>query len=116
MISVVPETYTPKDLFGRVKGINSVTAANIAKYDVYSSLVIFKKHNPLEFNLEEFSDYIDTSFKWFEMVFNRDKNFQFPFFVWNCLPRAGASLIHGHAQILITKAQTLCKGRIIKKG
>ena len=98
-----PETNTPKDIFGRIRGKHSITAANIAKYDVYSSLVVFKKHNPLEFNLEEFSDYIETSFKWFEMVFKNDAKYCFPFFVWNCLPRAGASLIHGHAQILMTR-------------
>ncbi len=98
-----PETNTPKDIFGRVRGKYSITASNIAKYDVYSSLVIFKKHNPLEFNLKEFSDYIETAFKWFEMVFKNDEKYCFPFFVWNCLPRAGASLIHGHAQILMTR-------------
>ena len=92
-----PEKRTPEDVFGRVRGKYSITAANIAKYDVWSSLVIFKKHNPLEFNLKEFSDYIDTAFKWFDMVLNENEDYKFPFFVWNCLPRAGASQVHGHA-------------------
>lgn len=111
-----PEANTPEDLFGRVIGKHSITAANIAKYDAYSSLVIFKNHNPLEFNLEEFSDYIDTSFKWFEMVYKRDENFHFPFFVWNCLPRAGASLIHGHAQILMTKDRPYARVESLKRA
>jgi hypothetical protein len=105
------EKYTPADVFsgemgeykGRVKGKNSITAANLAKYDIWSSLVIFNNHNPLEFNLEELSDYIDTAFNWFSKVFQQDNNYKFPFFVWNCLYKAGASQIHGHAQILMTK-------------
>ena len=111
-----PETNTPKDLFGRVYGKHSMTAANIAKYDVYSSLVIFNEHNPLKFNLKEFSDYIDTSFNWFETVFKRDENFQFPFFVWNCLPRAGASLMHGHAQILMTRDRPYARVGLLKRA
>jgi hypothetical protein len=111
-----PKTNTPEDFFGRIIGKNSITAANIAKYDVYSSLVIFKKHNPLDFNLEEFSDYMDTSFEWFETVFNQDENYKFPFFVWNCLPRAGASLIHGHAQILITRDRPYARVESLKRA
>ena len=44
-----PEKSTPEDSFGRVKGKFCITAANLAKYDAWSSLLIFKKHNPLEF-------------------------------------------------------------------
>ena len=110
-----PEKRTPEDVFGRVHGKYSITAANIAKYDVWSSLVIFKNHNPLEFNLKEFSDYINTAFHWFDMVLNEDKDYKFPFFVWNCLPRAGASQIHGHAQILMTKDRSYAKVESLKR-
>ncbi len=113
-----PEKYTPSDVFsndiinsskdieksaGRIKGKYSITAANLAKYDVWSSLVIFDNHNPLEFDFEELSDYIDTGFAWFRRVFEEEPDYQFPFFVWNCLYKAGASQIHGHAQILMTR-------------
>jgi hypothetical protein len=110
-----PEENTPEDVFGRVRGKYSITAANIAKYDVWSSLVIFKKHNPLEFNLKELSDYLDTAFKWFDMVFNEDENYKFPFFVWNCLPRAGASQVHGHAQILMTRDRSYARVESLKR-
>ena len=111
-----PEENTPEDVFGRVRGKYSITAANIAKYDVWSSLVIFKKHNPLEFNLKELSDYLDTAFKWFDMVFNEDENYKFPFFVWNCLPRAGASQVHGHAQILMTRDRSYARVESLKRA
>lgn len=111
-----PEENTPEDVFGRVRGKHSITAANIAKYDAWSSLVIFKKHNPLKFNLEELSDYLNTSFKWFDLVFNEDENYKFPFFVWNCLPRAGASLVHGHAQILMTRDRSYARVESLKRA
>ncbi|MBI4814573.1 MAG: hypothetical protein HY802_10015, partial [Methanobacterium sp.] len=98
-----PDKYTPEDIFGRIQGKHSITAANLAKYDVWSSLVIFNNHNPLEFSFEEFSDYLETGFAWFQTVNRHSPQFRFPFFIWNCLPRAGASQIHGHCQILMSK-------------
>src|SRR4051794_4821123 len=40
---------TPEDVFGRVHGAMSVTAANIAKYDAFHGVVVFGEHNPLKF-------------------------------------------------------------------
>lgn len=98
-----PDKYTPEDVFGRIRGKHSITAANLAKYDIWSSLVIFDKHNPLEFNLEELSDYLETGISWFREVNNYNHHCRFPFFIWNCLPRSGASQIHGHCQIMMSK-------------
>ncbi|MCG2829258.1 hypothetical protein [Methanothermobacter sp. K4] len=95
-----PELYTPEDDFGRVVGRHSITASNIAKYDAWSGLLIFRKHDPLDFTLEEFSDYLITASKWFKMA-EKSSGLHFPFMVWNCLPRAGASQIHGHMQLLL---------------
>lgn len=98
-----PEIHTPEDLFGRVEGKYCITASNLAKYDAYSSLLIFKKHNPLDFTQEELSDYLDTAFNWFKRVYEYDDKYRFPFLIWNCLYKAGASQVHGHAQIIMTK-------------
>lgn len=104
-----PKEKTPEDVFGRIEGKYSITAANIAKYDVWSSLVIFNNHNPLEFNLKELSDYLETGFRWFDRVYLEDPNYRFPFYVWNCLSRAGASQVHGHAQVLMTRNRAYAK-------
>lgn len=98
-----PEKYTPEDIFGRIHGKYSITAANIAKYDSWSSLILFNDHNPIEFSFEEFSDYLDTGFAWFQSVYNHEAQYRFPFFVWNCLYRAGASQVHGHCQVLMSE-------------
>lgn len=108
--------YTPEDTFGRIEGKHSITAANVAKYDAWSSLVIFRNHDPLKFNLIEFSDYLDTGFNWFKKVFQEDESYKFPFFVWNCLYKAGASQIHGHAQILMSKDYPYARVEHFKKA
>ncbi|MGZ7067277.1 MAG: hypothetical protein ACXVHT_03175, partial [Methanobacterium sp.] len=110
-----PEINTPEDVFGRVKGKHCITGSNLAKYDAWSSVIFFKRHHPLEFSLEEVSDYIDTGFKWFKKVHNYDKKFKYPFFLWNCLQKAGASQVHSHAQILMTDEIHYAKPQFLRK-
>jgi hypothetical protein len=110
-----PEKNTPEDIFGRVEGKYGITGSNIAKYDAWSSVIFFKRHNPLEFSLEELSDYIDIGFKWFKKVYNHDKQFKYPFFLWNCLQKAGASQVHSHAQILMTNNIHYAKPQLLRK-
>jgi hypothetical protein len=111
-----PEKYTPEDVFGRVQGKHCITGANIAKYDAWSSMIFFKKHDPLDFTQEELSDYIETGFKWFKKVYNHDKKFKSPFFLWNCLQKAGASQVHGHAQILMTDHIPYAKTQFLRRN
>ena len=98
-----PEKYTSEDVFGRVRGKHSITAANLAKYDAHHGLVIFDNHNPLEFTKEEFFDYLATAFSWFAKVEEHNPRLRYPFLMWNSLPRAGASQVHGHMQVLMSR-------------
>ncbi|MDD5326399.1 MAG: hypothetical protein PHY02_01135 [Phycisphaerae bacterium] len=100
-----PAKYTPEDLFGRIKGKYCVTGANVAKYDGWSGMIYFGKHNPLKFTLKELSDYIETGFKWFEKVHRLDAGAKYPFLLWNCLEKSGASQVHGHAQLLMARGR-----------
>ena len=96
-----PYSGTPEDPFGRVEGRFCVTAANIAKFDGLHALVVFKERNPLRFTREMLHDYIDTAFRWAEAAHRSDPSAKYFLFMWNCLWRAGASLVHGHAQALL---------------
>ncbi len=98
-----PLDKTPEDVFGRVKGKYCITASNLAKYAEFHAIVVFNRHNPLKFSLEEFSDYFQTSLRWFKEANKVDEKAIYPFFIWNCLWKAGASIIHGHAQITLTR-------------
>ncbi|PIN80675.1 hypothetical protein COV13_03185 [Candidatus Woesearchaeota archaeon CG10_big_fil_rev_8_21_14_0_10_32_9] len=100
-----PEQFTPIDEFGRLKGKYSTTCANVAKYDAFHSLIIFKEHNPLKFTEAELKDHLDTADKWFSTVNKKNRTYCYPFLMWNCLWRSAASIIHGHMQMLMTEGQ-----------
>ncbi|MFC1906113.1 hypothetical protein ACFLWJ_01345 [Chloroflexota bacterium] len=98
-----PEKYTPRDVFGRIKGKHCITAGNVAKYDGLHGVVIFNKSNPLKFTADQVADYLDTGLKWGLEAHKVDPEAKYYFFMWNCLWKAGASLVHGHAQVALTR-------------
>jgi len=98
-----PEEGTPADVFGRVRGEHSVTASNVAKYDGFHGVVIFDDHNPLHLTPEKVSDYISVALEWCRRALQTDPEAKYPFLMWNCLWRAGGSIIHGHAQVTATR-------------
>ncbi len=100
---------TPADMFGRIKGKYTVTASNVAKYDAYHGMIIFDDYNPLHFDKDEVADYMDTGWKWAEKAHEEDPEAKYYFFLWNCLRRAGASLLHGHAQVTLARGMHYAK-------
>lgn len=98
-----PFNGTPEDLFGRVRGKYCVTASNIAKFDGFHGLVVFNERHPLRFDREMVHDYIDTGGRWGDLAHASDPEAKYYIFLWNCLWRAGASLLHGHAQVIMGK-------------
>jgi len=98
-----PTRHTPEDVFGRVKGKFSITASNVAKYDALHAIVIFNHHNPLAFTRESLHDYIDTAWAWAQKAHKHDPQARYFFFMWNCLWKAGATLAHGHAQVMLSR-------------
>jgi len=97
-----PREGTPEDLFGRVSGEHSITASNIAKYDAFHGVVIFDHHNPLQFSREAIVDYLDVGLRWGHEALEADPAARYYFFMWNCLWKSGASILHGHAQVACT--------------
>lgn len=73
-----------------------------------AGVVLFKHHDPLQFSLEQLQDLVDVSHRWFLRA-AADQAAQdarlglphrplHPLFVWNCLPRGGASQVGRAAQ------------------
>jgi hypothetical protein len=104
-----PLERTPEDTFGRIHGKHSVTASNIAKFDGFAGVVVFNEHNPLAFTREQIADYADTGLAWLEKAHETDEEAKYPFWLWNCLWRAGASIVHGHAQMILAREQHYAK-------
>jgi hypothetical protein len=98
-----PQEGTPADAFGRIQGKHCLTASNVAKYDGWHTVVIFENHHPLQFDLDQLCDYLDTAQRWAKAAHVADPEACYPFFLWNCLWRSGASVLHGHAQMTLTR-------------
>lgn len=107
---------TPEDTFGRVRGRWSITASNIAKYDGFHGLVIFDEHNPLHLDPEAVSDYLDTALAWADKAHATDPSARYFLFMWNCLWKSGASIIHGHAQMTLTRDMHYTKVEALRRA
>ena len=99
-----PREGTPADVFGRVEGEHATTASNVAKYDGFHSVIVFDDHNPLHLTPEKVAGYVCVSLQWSRKALETDPEARYPFLMWNCLWRAGGSIIHGHAQVTATRA------------
>jgi hypothetical protein len=98
-----PETGTPADEFGRISGRLGVTASNVAKYDGYHGVLVFTAHDPLApMDAAAIADHFTTARKWAEAAVARDPAAPYYFLMWNCLWRAGGSIVHGHMQMTTT--------------
>lgn len=105
-IFCIPKAYyvTPEDTFlehGRIKKETCFTASNPGKYDGYHGLAIFNDHSPFSFG--DFPDYLDCSIEWARSAQKKDEEAIYFFFMWNCLWKAGGSIIHGHTQMSLSK-------------
>ena len=98
-----PEKGTPADVFGRVRGEHAITASNVAKYDGFHGVIVFDDHNPLHLTPEKVTDYVSVGLEWCRKALEADPEARYPFLMWNCLWRAGGSIIHGHAQVTATR-------------
>lgn len=107
---------TPEDIFGRVQGRRSITASNIAKYDGFHGIVIFDEHNPLRFDRDAVDDYLDTALNWAAKAHEADPSARYFFFMWNCLWKSGASIVHGHAQMTLTRDMHYAKVEALRQA
>ena len=99
-----PETGTPADTFGRVRGEHGITASNIAKYDGYHGVLVFDEHDPLAPVDEAIvRDHLATARRWAAAALEEDPGARYYFLMWNSLWRAGGSIVHGHMQMTTTR-------------
>ncbi len=111
-----PEEGTPADVFGRVRSEHAITASNVAKYDGFHGVVVFDDHNPLHLTPEKVPDYVAVSLEWFRLAHEADPEARYPFLMWNCLWRAGGSIIHGHAQVTATRGSHYPKVECLRRA
>ena len=96
-----PAHGTPADSFGRVRGDRMLTGANAALADAHHAVLVFDNHDPLAFDAGLVSDLFTTGRAWADRARSADPDAGTYLLLWNCLWRAGGSIIHGHAQALL---------------
>ena len=97
-----PLNETPADTFGRIDGDHWITASNIARYDYLHAVIIAKEKNPYVVTEPQVADMVSVAVRWCQEAHRADSRAIYPFIVWNYLWRAGASIVHNHAQVLLT--------------
>jgi hypothetical protein len=63
--------------------------------------VIFDEPHPLHFGPQQIDDYFSTALRWIAAAHAQDRAAIYPIITWNCLPKSGATLMHGHMQIAL---------------
>ena len=96
-----PETGTPADTFGRIRGARMITGANAALADAHHAILVFDTHDPLAFDASLVADLFATGRAWADRAAADDPSAANYLLIWNCLWRAGGSIVHGHAQALL---------------
>lgn len=96
-----PQTGTPAHPFGRVQGARMITGANAAAADAHHAVLVFEAHDPLAFDANLVGDLFTTGRAWADQARETDPDAANYLLIWNCLWRAGGSIIHGHAQALL---------------
>jgi hypothetical protein len=107
---------TPADTFGRIKGEHGITASNVAKYDGYHGVLVFDEHDPLApMDGAKVRDHLVTCHRWGEAALAEDPAARYLFVMWNCLWRAGGSIVHGHMQMTATRGSHYPKVELLRK-
>jgi hypothetical protein len=111
-----PETGTPADTFGRIRGEHGITASNVAKYDGYHGVLVFDEHDPLvPMSVEVVRDRIATARRWAAAAAEEDPAAKYYFLIWNCLWRAGGSIVHGHMQMTVTRGMHYPRVELLRR-
>lgn len=111
-----PETGTPADSFGRIRGSHGVTASNVAKYDGYHGVLVFGEHDPLApVTVEALRDHLDVARRWALAALEEDPAARYYFLMWNSLWRAGGSIIHAHMQMTVTRGMHYPKIELLRR-
>jgi len=105
-----PQRRTPADVFGRVRVGQVTSASNVAKADGWHAVLIFDAHDPLAIDAGAVADLLATADLWAGRVCEVDPAARHLFLSWNCLWRAGASQVHGHAQVTLSAG--MAHGRV----
>lgn len=100
------EVKTPPGPFGRIRGNNTVTAANKFAGALNHAVLIYDQHDPLYIpTLAEMQDRFNVARQWYEAAhaYNGYDGAIYPSLIENRTRRAAASVPHGHGQLALRR-------------
>ena len=78
--------------------------------------MVFDEHDPLAIDAQSVADLLATAETWAAHVRERDPSARHLFLGWNCLWRAGASQVHGHAQVTLSAGMAQARVEVASGG
>lgn len=100
-----PLRSTAEDVFGRVRGAHCITTSNISRWDGLCAVEIFDEPDPLTFTRVHLRDYFRVGLTWARHANAHDPAARYFIWMWNGGPKAGASIVHAHAQMALGRGQ-----------
>jgi hypothetical protein len=61
-------------------------------------------------------DYLDTAWRWIIAANGRDPEAIYPLITWNCLPKSGATQMHGHMQIFLARGMHYVRAELWRRA
>ncbi len=104
-----PLAATPEEPGGRLSNAHALTAANIASYDALHTILVFRNPDPLAFSAQALVGQLALAGRWFHETHAAHPDACHPYLLWNCLWRAGGSVVHGHMQALLARERAYAK-------
>ena len=98
-------SFTAEHTFGRVESQYSFSASNIFKLDPLHALIVAKQHDPLHFTMDKFLDFMRLTVVWIKKAHKSFPEARFAAFIWDVLPKCGASQVHPHIQAILDKTR-----------
>ncbi|KAL7633332.1 UNVERIFIED_CONTAM: hypothetical protein RMT77_016438 [Armadillidium vulgare] len=95
--------FTAVDELGRHETQFTVRVTNTFKLEKWHGMIIMKKHHPTNFSLQEFEMFLNDVVNWANEVQVVDPSYIYPSAVWDVLYKAGASQIHPHIHVLVSR-------------
>ncbi|MEK9659440.1 MAG: hypothetical protein VW450_05810 [Chloroflexota bacterium] len=104
-----PLAATPEEPGGRLSNEHALTAANIASYDALHTILVHRNSDPLAFTADSLKGQLALAGQWMRQTHAAHPEARYPYLLWNCLWRAGGSVVHGHMQALVARERAYAK-------
>ncbi len=111
-----PLMTTAADVFGRVRGRHCITTSNISRWEGQCAVEIFDEADPLAITREHLRDYFHTARAWAELAHATDPEARYFIWMWNGGIKAGASIVHAHAQMGLGRGQHYARVESLRRA